>query len=67
MYCIVFQLADGSVERDFLDELPTEKEIRDMENDYSIYVRVANRAYYDDTERKPAKVVNLFKIGGEDE
>jgi hypothetical protein len=66
MYCIVFRLADDTIERDFLDELPTAKEIREMENDYCIYVKVSNRAYYDDTERKPAKVINLFKIG-EDE
>lgn len=67
MYCVVFRLADDTIERDFLDELPTEKEIRSMENDYSIYVKLDNRAYYDNTERRPAKIVNVFKIGAEDE
>lgn len=68
MYCVVLLLADGSYDREFIDYLPTSGDIRELEDDYSIFVKVDNRAYYNDVERKPAKVVNLFKIGvSEDE
>ncbi len=62
MYCAVFVLADGTYEREFLENLPTECEIRCLEDSYSLYITNPSRAYYDNTERKPAKIINLFKI-----
>lgn len=67
MYCAVFLLADGTYEREFLDELPTKSYIRSLENDWSVYIILPSRDYYNNTERKPAKIVNLFKIGGDED
>ena len=65
MYCAVFLLADGTYERDFIDYLPTPSDIRSLEDDHSVYIKVDNRSYYNDTERKPAKIINLFQIAGD--
>ncbi len=64
MYCAVFLLADGTYERQFIDELPDTFEIREMEDEHSVYIKVDNRSYYNDMERKPAKIINLFQIAG---
>ena len=67
MYCAVLLLADGSYDREFIDHLPTEKYIRALEDEYSLYVSNPNRSAYGEAVRKPAKLINLFKIGGYDE
>lgn len=67
MYCAIFLLADGTYDREFLDCIPTAKDIRDLEDEYSVYITNPSREYYNNTERKPAKIINLFKIGDEDE
>lgn len=67
MYCAVLLLADGTYDREFLDYLPTSQDIRDLEDDYSVYVHLPCRDHYDVPERKPAKLINLFKIGDGDE
>jgi hypothetical protein len=67
MYCAVFLLADGSYEREFIDYLPTPRDITGLEDDHSVYITQPSRDYYNNTERKPAKLINLFKLGGEDE
>ncbi len=63
MYCAVLLLADGTYDREFLDYLPTSKDIRDLEDEHSVYITQPSRDYYNNTERKPAKLINLFKIG----
>lgn len=67
MYCAVLLLADGTYDREFLDYLPTSKDIRDLEDEHSVYITLPSRDYYNNTERKPAKLINLFKIGEDDE
>jgi hypothetical protein len=66
MYCAVLLLADGSYEREFIDYLPTQRDIRGLEDDHSVYITQPSRDYYNNTERKSAKLVNLFKIGEEE-
>ncbi len=67
MYCAVLLLADGTYDREFLDDLPTSRDIRELEDEYSVYITNPSRDYYNNTERKPAKIINLFKLGDEDE
>lgn len=66
MYCAVLLLADGTYDREFLDYLPTVRDITALEDDHSVYITLPSRDYYNNTERKPAKLINLFKIGGDD-
>lgn len=67
MYCAVLLLADGTYDREFLDYLPTVRDITALEDDHSVYITLPSRDYYNNTERKPAKLINLFKIGDGDE
>lgn len=67
MYCAVLLLADGTYDREFLDYLPTVRDITALEDDHSVYITLPSRDYYNNTERKPAKLINLFKIGEDDE
>lgn len=71
MYCAVLLLADGTYDREFIDYLPTVRDITALEDDHSVYITLpsrdySSRDYYNNTERKPAKLINLFKIGGDD-
>ena len=66
MYCAVLLLADGTYDREFIDYLPTVRDITALEDDHSVYITLPSRDYYNNTERKPAKLINLFKIGGDD-
>lgn len=66
MYCVVFLLADGTYDREFIEDLPTPREIRALEDDYSLYVQNPSRVSgYGEAVRKPAIIINLFKIGGD--
>jgi len=67
MYCAVLLLADGTYDREFLDYLPTSKDIRDLEDEHVLYVSNPNRSGYGEAVRKPATIINLFKIGDSDE
>ena len=67
MYCAVLLLADGTYDREFIDYLPTVRDITALEDDHSVYITLPSRDYYNNTERKPAKLINLFKIGEDDE
>jgi hypothetical protein len=60
MYCAVFLLADGTYEREFLDYIPTSQTILDLEDSYSVYITNPSRDYYNNTERKSAKVISLY-------
>jgi hypothetical protein len=60
-------LADGSYEREFIDYLPTRRDITGLEDEHSVYITQPSRDYYNNTERKPAKLINLFKIGDSDD
>ena len=65
MFCAVFLLADGNYEREFLDYLPTAKEIRALEDEHYVYITNPSRDYYNNTERKSAKIISLFKLEDE--
>jgi hypothetical protein len=67
MYCAVLLLADGTYDREFIDHLPTEQYIRAIEDAYSVYITPVSKDYYMNAERKPAKIINLFEIGEDDE
>ena len=67
MYCAVLLLADGTYDREFIDYLPTVRDITSLEDDHSVYITQPSRDYYNNTERKPARLVNLFKIGGDED
>lgn len=68
MYCAVLLLADGTYDREFIDYLPTSKDIRDLEDEYSLYVHNPSRVGgYGEAVRKPATIINLFKIGDSDD
>ena len=64
MYCAVLLLADGTYDREFIDYLPTSQDIRDLEDDYALFVHNPSRVSgYGEAVRKPATIINLFKIG----
>jgi hypothetical protein len=63
MYCAVLLLADGSYDREFIDFLPTERYIRALEDEHSMYVLNPNRSAYGESVRKPATIINVFKLG----
>ncbi len=67
MYCAVLLLADGSYVREFLDFLPTERYVRALEDEHSMYVLNHNRSAYGERVCKPATVINVFELGDEDE
>ena len=68
MYCAVLLLANNTYEREFIDYLPTPRDITSLEDEHSLYVSLpSSDFYYQNRERKPAKLVNLFKIGEDDE
>lgn len=67
MYYIVLLLADGSYAREFLDCLPTERYVRALEDEHSMYVLNHNRSAHGEPVRKPAIIINVFKLGDEDE
>lgn len=68
MYCAVLLLADGTYDREFIDHLPTEKVIRALEDEYALYVHNPSRVGgYGEAVRKPATIINLFRIGDNDE
>jgi hypothetical protein len=68
MYCAVLLLANNTYEREFIDYLPTPRDITSLEDEHSLYISLPSNDYHSQfRERKPAKLVNLFKIGEDDE
>ena len=68
MYCAVLLLADGTYDREFIDYLPTARDIRELEDEHSLFIHNPSRVGgYGEAVRKPATIINLFKIGDSDE